>query len=318
MTTPRPSNSDDSGARSVASRHVGAETGVPSDRGRDRARTVPAIERALTDLATVTDLIPFLALLRDPAARRPWREVHLDPYARAEADAQAREERAERVEIAPGEHTDAARADVLDLLSGVLWRAESLAEHLSRAAWCPALPAAPADGDPRPYLARARACLVTAVTGWANGDEIAWWAADTAAAMLADLASALALNVAGHVVKAVCPWCKGGLSREWTWRVRILVDEPAIVCESGVCNPPARDAGTWWRGQPAWRFRDWDWLAARLWHLDRRHAAETPPPPPYASFAGWTGRAGSPTTAAAEREILAGLAPEPTDEGTAA
>jgi len=282
---------------------------------------MPAVERALVDLRQVEELVPFLALLRDPQTRRPWREVHLDPYACAEADAQAREERAERVEIAPGEHTDAARPDVLDLLSGVLWRAESLAEHLSRAAWCPVLPPAAADADPRPYLARARACLPVAVTGWTNGDEIAWWAADTAAAMLDDLAGALALNVDGHLVKAVCPWCRGGLTGAYTWRVRVIAGEPLIVCEGDQpCEPPSRDAGTWWRGRPAWRFRDWEWLAARLWHLDRARAAREPAPPPYASFRGVTGRAGTPTTLNAEREILAGLAPDqPADpEGTAA
>ena len=290
--------------------------------GRSVARThpreAPAVDRALTDLAAVAELVPLLALLRDPAAKRPWREVVLDPYARAEADAEAREERLERAEIAPGEHTDAARPDVLDLLSGVLWRAVSLAETLSRAAWCPVLPPAAADGDPRPYLARARAVLPTAVTGWPNGDEIAHHAADQAAAMLADLESALALRVDGHVIKALCPWCRGGLRGAYTWRVRILVNEPAIVCENpDGCTPPYRDAGTWIRGRPAWRFGDWPWLAARLAHLDARRAADAPPPV-FPAVQGATGRAGASTAPAAEAEILAGLAPTDPTEGTAA
>lgn len=296
---------------------------TPTDPGAGRsvarARVVPAVDRALEDLGTVIELVPVLALLRDPATVRPWRETHLDPWTRAEVDAEARAERAERVEIAPGEHRDACRPDVLDMLSGVLWRAVSLAEDLSRAAWCPALPPAPRDGDPRPYLARARATLVQAVTGWPNGDEIAHHAADQAAAMLADLESALALRVDGHAVKAVCPWCRGGLAGGYSWRVRVIVDEPLIVCESDVCEPPRRDAGTWWRGRPAWRLGDWPWLAARLWHLDRRRAAEAAPPPPYERVQGATGRGGTPTDPGAEREILAGLTPEPTnDEGTAA
>lgn len=285
-----------------------------------RAHESPAVDRALADLQAVEELVPFLALLRDPSTRRPWRETHLDPWTRAEVDAEARQERAERAEIAPGEHTDAARPEILDLLSGVLWRAVSLAEGLSRAAWCPVLPPAARDGDPRPYLARARAVLPTAVLGWANGDQIAHWAADQAAAMAGDLRGALALNTDGHIVKATCPWCRGGLAGAYTWRVRIIAGEPLIVCEGDQpCEPPSRDAGTWWRGRPAWRMGDWPWLAARLWHLDRRRAAEAAPPPPYDRARGAIGRAGTPTTDHAARELLAGLTPEPTsDEGTAA
>lgn len=284
-----------------------------------RAHESPAVDRALADLQAVEELVPFLALLRDPSTRRPWRETHLDPWTRAEIDAEARQERAERAEIAPGEHTDAARPEILDLLSGVLWRAESLAEGLSRAAWCPVLPPAARDGDPRPYLARARAVLPTAVLGWANGDQIAHWAADQAAAMAGDLRGALALNTDGHIVKAHCPWCRGGLTGAYTWRVRIIAGEPLIVCEGDQpCEPPSRDAGTWWRGRPAWRLADWDWLAARLAHLDAQRAAREPAPPPYDRARGAIGRAGTPTTDHAARELLAGLAPEPTDEGTAA
>lgn len=291
----------------------------PVAHARDEARRgMPAIERALTDLAEVETLVALVALLRDPSTRRPWREVQLDAYARAELDHQARAEVEDRNAEAPGEHRDAARADVLDLLSGVLWRAQDLAAYVLRAVYHPALPAAGPAADPRPYLTAARTHLTAACLGWANGADFAYFAADRAAAMLDDLRGALALNVAGHVVKALCPWCHGGLAGEWTWRVRVLVDEPAIVCESGVCNPPSRDVGTWFRGAPAWRFRDWEWLAARLWHLDQRRTAAAPLMP-YASFAGSTGRAGTVATPDAERELLAGvpLTTDPT-EGTAA
>ncbi|TDD25007.1 hypothetical protein E1287_37745 [Actinomadura sp. KC06] len=285
----------------------------PRSVARD-TQALPAIDRALADLAEVETLVPLLALLRDPAAKRPWREVQLDAWARAELDDEARAELAERTEDAPGEHRDAARADVLDVLSGVLWRAEDLAHHLSRAARCPILPPARADGDPRPYLAHAAACLPTAVTGWENGKEIAQYAADTAAAMVADLESALALNVDGHTVKAVCPWCRGGLAGSYTWRVRVVADEPAIVCESGLCQPSSREVTTWWKGCPVWRFPDWPWLAKRVAHLDARRMAEAAPPPRALPAA-----PPAPPISQAEVELLAGLAPEPpTDEGTAA
>lgn len=295
----------------------------PPARPVAHARDVPAgvVERALADLREVETLAPLLALLRDPTARRPWREAVLDAYARAELDDAARQEYAERAEDAPGEHRDAARPEILDALSALLSRAHGLAWHLSRAAVYPPIPEPAADGDPRPYLRRARALLAAAAACRPNGSEIVHHAADEAAAMLGDLRAALALIEDGHTVKAVCPWCKGGLTGAYTWRVRILAGDPLIVCEGEQpCEPPSRDAGTWWRGRPAWHFRDWEWLAARLWHLDRRRALDAPPASPYSSFAGSTGRAGSPTTLAAEAEILAGLAPEPStsDEGTAA
>ncbi|WP_242908692.1 hypothetical protein [Actinomadura terrae] len=314
MTTPRPSNpsggtGSDQTARSVA-------RGAREDR-----RHLPAVDRAVADLAEAADLVTFVALLRDPTVRRPWRETHLDAFARAVADDEARAELADRTDEAPGEHKDAARPDVLDVLSGVLWRAEDLAWHLAHAARTDPLPPAPADGDPRPYLRRAAECVPAAVLGWSNGAEIAHYAADTAAVILADLAAALALNVDGHTVKAVCPWCRGGLAGGYSWRVRVLVDEPAIVCESGVCQPPSRDVTTWWKGCPVWRFPDWPWLARRIAHLDERRTT-TAAAPPYKRDRSTTGRAGTPTPDQAAAELLAGrldqdVTPDPT-EGTAA
>lgn len=237
--------------------------------------TLPAIDRALHDLRELCDLVVGLALLRDPDTTRPWRPPAIDAYRRAELDHQARLERLERSGLAPGEHQDAARPDILDVLSGVLWRAEDLAWHLSRAAWCPVLPPAPADGDPRPYLRRAIACLPVAVTAWTNGDEIAWWAADTARDMLRDVTSALSLMYDGQRLQVVCPWCGGGPTGAPTWRVRTLPGDlgVAIVCESAYpCEPPSKDVGTWWRGRPAWPFNEWEWLARRIRHEEKRTA----------------------------------------------
>jgi hypothetical protein len=289
MTTSRPS---DDRSRSVA--------------GSVARASLPAIDRALADLAEAVELVPFLALLRDPSIRRPWRETVLDAYARAELDDQARAEHADRAEDAPGEHKDAARADVLDALSGILERAETLAWHLSCAAYMPTLPAPAADADPRPYLDRAAYCLPTAVTGWTNGKDLAHMAADEAAAILRDLESALSLVADGHVVKALCPWCKGGLTRDYTWRVRIMPGgEVGICCESGICQPPSKDVTTWWGGAPVWPFHDWPWLAKRLAHLDARRAAQAAPLV-RSSAQGSTGRAGTPTTDTAEAGLLAG------------
>jgi hypothetical protein len=233
--------------------------------GTPRAH-LPAVDRAIADLTELADLVVGLALLRDPEYARPWRPPVLDAYRRAELDHEARIERLERSGLAPGEHADAARADVLDILSGVLWRAEDLAYHLARAARCPVLRPPAADADPRPYLRHAAACLPTAVLAWTNGDEIAWWAADLARDMIRDVTAALALVHDGQRLKVVCPWCGGGLTGAQTWRVRTLPgDLVAIVCEGDQpCEPPSKDVGTWWRGRPAWPFAEWEWLAKRI------------------------------------------------------
>lgn len=266
--------------------HRRSDTGDGADQlgrsvGRAQARggfPSPAIDRALRDLDLIAGYVVGLACLRDPDAARPYREPTLDAERRAELDYRARLERAEATGIAPGEHTDAARADVLDVLQSVRDRAVDLAFHISRAARCPVMPKPTADGDPRPYLARTIACLPTAVTAWTNGSEIAWWAADVADEMLADITHALSLVMDGQRLKTVCPWCEGRtemapVGGERTWRVRHLPgDLLAIVCESGTCEPPLKDVGTWWRGRPCWPWFEWEWLADQLTAAEARAA----------------------------------------------
>lgn len=276
-----------------------------------RAPTDRLIDRAIRDLDEAAALVIGLAHLREPDVRRPWREPTLTEERRAELDYAARIERAERNDIAPGEHPDACRADILDALSAVLERAEDLAHHLSRAAYCPALPAAMRDADPRPYLTRAAACLPVAASG-PGGAAVAAWAAGEAARIVAAMSSALALVVDGQRLRAICPWCKGRtemapLGGERTWRVRMLPgDLVVIVCESGECAPPAGSVTTWWRGRPAWAIGSWDWLAAQVERAD----AAAPPEGTAVRLVraqGWTGRAGTLVTGSAVRELLAGL-----------
>ncbi|TDB86285.1 hypothetical protein E1264_18505 [Actinomadura sp. KC216] len=276
-----------------------------------RARAHPAVDRAVRDLDEAAVLVVGLAHLREPGIRRPWREPALHEERRAELDYAARAERAERTAEAIGEHPDACRADILDALSAVLTRAEDLAHHLSRAAWCPALPAAHADADPRPYLARAAACLPVAASG-PGGAEVAGWAAGEAARIVAAMSAALALIVDGQQLRAVCPWCDGRtemapLGGERTWRVRMLPGNlVVIVCESGTCTPPAGSVTTWWRGRPAWAIGSWDWLAAQVERADAAAPVEGTAVP-LARAHGWTGRAGTVVSADALRALLDGL-----------
>ncbi|WP_433465720.1 hypothetical protein [Spirillospora sp. CA-128828] len=254
-----------------------------------RAHGLPAIDRAIGDLRLLGAYWPGLVATRLPDVVRPYQPPTITPEQRAELDYEARLERAERVGEAPGEHIDAARPDVLDLLFELIDTAEDLAAHVSRAAWLPVLP--PPAGvlaDARPFLERTARYLPAAAVGWANGDELVWWVARTARQMLVQAGRALALTHDGQRLDAVCPWCQGRtetapVGGAKTWRVRDLLAAQrcehdqierltcvrcpqliAIVCESGTCEPPSKDVGTWWRGRPAWPIEEWDWLARRL------------------------------------------------------
>ena len=79
-------------------------------------------------------------------------------------------------------------------------------------------------------------------------------------------AATLRLVLDGHVLDADCPWCG---SRPL--KVRIVADEPVVVCESRrVCEPPEPDCGTWVRDRPAWIQPEWDWLAKRIRHAEEK------------------------------------------------
>ncbi|WP_067483804.1 hypothetical protein [Actinomadura hibisca] len=278
-----------------------------------RAHDLPAIDRALRDLREAAVLVIGLAHLREPATSRPWREPAASAERRAELDYAARVELEERVDEAPGAHPDAARADVLDVLTDVLAQARDLAAWVETACHVPARPELrAADADPRPYLARAAECLPAVVTGWVNGDEVAHWAAGRAAHIVGTLSAALALRIDGQLLAAVCPWCEGRtemapVGGERTWRVRVLAGEPVIVCESGTCVPPPAVTGARWRGMPVWPIGSWDWLAAVL---ERGGPVQGVPGVPFSRRAGATGRAGTVADDGTVRALLGGLVDE--------
>jgi hypothetical protein len=246
-------------------------------------------DRAAADLRLIAEYWPGLAETRIPGTPPPYRVNPLTADQRAQLDHQARQERVDRDGLAPGEHPDAVRPEVLDLLASLLIDAVDLAEHVSLAARAPVLPPPPtAFADPTPYLTRAADYLPEAVAAWTNGPDLAAWVARTARHMLNEMGRALALVYDGQQLRMICPWCAGRtetapIGGEYTWRVRDLLgtlrcehghpdrqacpscpQHIAIVCESGTCEPPSRDVTTWWRGHPAWPIYEWDWLAKRV------------------------------------------------------
>ncbi len=208
-----------------------------------------------TRLAT---LWPLLAVTRFPGTPRPWRAADLTGAQRADRDAQLRAER-HMAEVFLEAVPAPVHVDVLDTLD-VLWHkligaANDFGVRLSHSYGL--------TDDPRTLLnwcreqARAQPDGIVA-------DDAAW-------TMLHDVERAPGEIWAGQKLSADCPWCHGGIARKPSWHVRMLPGSmPAIVCESGTCQPPERDAGTWWRGMPAWPLWEWEWLAQRVEAADRK------------------------------------------------
>lgn len=212
----------------------------------------------------VAHLWPLLAITRYPGTRRPWRPRELSASQRAERDARDKAER-HLAEIFLEAQPAPLHLDVLDTLDELHRMLRDAAIYLGIERGLLAASGA-ALRDPRALLEACRAAARTKPDGIAV-DEPAW-------AMLHTIEQALGEIYDGQKLAAECPWCHGGLAVDrQTWRVRILPGNmPAIVCESGTCEPPEAEAGTWWRGKPAWPLWEWNWLADRL-DADSRKAS---------------------------------------------
>ena len=198
------------------------------------------------DLWWLADHAEDLRELRLKGTPRPWREVAaLDPKARAVRDEAAKRERDERTDLAIGEHPSPAHDDVLDLMVDLLATADHLAECVAQAAGVERMPPAPsAFADPIPYLRYAAAHLRAA----AADEHVAELVALEGERLRSEVSVALGLVTDGQTLKALCPWCVGGVDGTFTLRVRTLPGgEVAVVCH-GVCDPPEADCGRRTRG----------------------------------------------------------------------
>jgi hypothetical protein len=228
----------------------------------------------IADLEWVAAYWPDLTEARLPGTARPWRQPELTPDQRAERDHQARIERAERADWALGESPAPVDVGVLDLLASLLMDADIMHEAVAQAAGVERLdPPSSAFADARPYLAFAVKHL-PAITS--ADPEVMHEVAHTARGMVQQIARALCLMFDGQRLDVVCPWCMGRtelalVGGERTWRVRELPGGlMAIVCESGTCEPPSKDVGTWWRQRPCWPMSEWDWLAKAVTAAEER------------------------------------------------
>lgn len=252
----------------------------------------------LTDLhATVGHLASSLL----PGTARPYRAPTLTPEQREDADYRARQERLERVDIAPGDCPDPYRLDVSELLTDVLIVADHLAEQVCAeaeqslrvwaGAWSWDLPslhrhASSHMADPRPYLD-----LLILLLGEVQ-DERPDLVSETllqAQRLLDRAAPMLGLIIDGQRLPQDCPWCG-----QDDWRVRMLRERdltrrPYVVCESDRCAPGEANVGRWHRNRPAWDLlTEGEWLAKCVEAVDASRLCRCGAPLPL------TGRRGRP------------------------
>ncbi|MEV4458480.1 hypothetical protein [Microbispora sp. NPDC049633] len=210
-------------------------------------------------LAWLIEYWPDLLEARLPGTPRPWRYEPLTAEQRAARDEEARQDRLERTTDALGESPAPLDVGVLSTALELLVRADDLAAEVAEHAGVDVLPP-PRLGqlDARPYLEHARRHITL---------DLEERAAPIVALMVGKVAAVLGLVVDGQLLAVVCPWCQGITDDEpiggaHTWRVRELPGgQVAIVCESGHCEPPAREVGTWWGGRPCWPMSEWERLA---------------------------------------------------------
>lgn len=216
------------------------------------------------DLLWLADRAHDIAEARLKGTSRPWQQpADLEPDKREERDAHARLERAERSTLSIGEHPAPLHLDVLDLLVDLLATADDLAEKVAQAAGVDRMPpAASATADPEPYLRHAAAHLAAAIEA---DSQLGKYVEEEASRLRYDVAKHLGEFTYGQRLMALCPWCHGGIHQGYTLRVREVQGIPAVVCESGTCEPPEADCGTWLGNKPAWPLdTEGSWLADRI------------------------------------------------------
>lgn len=219
-------------------------------------------------LGEVIVMTGWLAANLTGGINRPHKAPSLTLERRLQLAQQAKDERIERSDLAPGDSEDPFDLEIMDVLVSILETAESLTGTVCAAQGLTAPRAAEsAFTDPRPALVYLRRLLPDI----ADDSALCHKVEHTALDLIETAATALGLAHDGQVLKATCPWCEGRTEArpnggEHTLRIRTVrgMDATVVTCEGGLCEPPEADCGTWVRGRPAWLQSEWEWLAQRL------------------------------------------------------
>ncbi|MER5421657.1 hypothetical protein [Streptosporangium roseum] len=143
---------------------------------------------------------------------------------------------------------------ILQTALDILVAADDLAAALGEPAMCLILASpGPGDLDARLYLRYAAARLHDLDDLWAD------WAAPKARRMYEQVAGTLCMVYDGQALAVTCPWC----GEDDAWSVRELPGGMVAIVRAGVCEPPAKEVGTWWHGQPVRPISDWERLARK-------------------------------------------------------
>ncbi len=260
------------------------------------------LQHALTSLRDLTSAVDQLSANLLPGTPLPYRPPHLTPEQRAERDRQAREERRERVDIAPGDSPDPSRREVADLLTDILMFADAASSAVAQTAGVERLPDASSHmADPRPYLLH--------ITAWL--EQAAEVEPDLPARVQrkCNFYVARADAILGHVrdgqtLPRECPFCQGQTPDHpgggaLTLRVRLEHQQHQrneecsrwcvwlIVCENALCEPGDEQSSHIHRGHPAWYLaNDGEWLAACMDARDARRECRCGKPLPLTGTAG--------------------------------
>jgi hypothetical protein len=228
---------------------------------------------AVDELATAVDWLTASLL---PGTGRTWiPPIHYEDRRTPEQREQARLEREQRIDIAPGQAPVPFDVDVLDLLSTILVEADDLADRAAVACWRPVdPPATSAFAD----AGRPVALLAQLLPTLARQDpDLVAHIAERAADLVDQAQHVLGLTFDGQLLDANCPWCRGRTERHpeggrRTLRIRTGKPErdpvtgqqgpgrTLVVCEGGACEP-GEQSGLRWRGLPAWDLlNEGEWL----------------------------------------------------------
>lgn len=259
------------------------------------------ISATLETLTWVRDRWPDLLKARLRGTPRPWHQTdETPPEVAAERDRTARLERIEADGRMPGYSLAPLHVDVLDTMAQVLMTADLLHEDIAQTVGYPKLAYPTARRGPGPYLdlddnispVPYLDYVVHLLDQAVDTDlKIAEHAARKAETMQTLIRTVLGEIVDGQLLDAICPFCLGvtphhpaGGAKTMHFRLLPIPDQPAtqghvavtglvdpvIRCENPVdCKPFAVECGLWVKGQPAWRWPEWEWLAKRLFTTRR-------------------------------------------------
>lgn len=183
----------------------------------------------------------------------PWREHNLTPEQRSALDAQARAERHTQGTL--GDTPAPIHLTALDLTTEIYTHIQDLLVTIAP----PKIGHWAATNHPPIRL------LLSYLKDHPATEDEAAAINHTLHRAKAAMAALFSEVTDGQRLKCDCPWC-----HQPTLTIRLIgpdgAQQPVVRCESGVCEPPSADCGTWHRGLPAWPFHEWDWLSQRINH----------------------------------------------------